>query len=245
MNHKGSNNVLKTRYVPFFAIILLVVLRVAIGWQFLYEGMWKLSTQSTSQPWTSAGFLRNSEGPFRNLFREMTGDADELSWLDEDKVNARWTAWQKRFVNHYGLSEAQQKQIDVLLNGVKLYKSDPNRFPVAELPPKVAEFLSDEKNKGWEKIFRFNAEQQLLEVDGTEHLTPAEKAKLLWLADLEVKDPLPLNPDAFKYEVIVISPDGEKIEQEKKLNRPKFRSLSQTHWIMSTIVRLVSDSVKD
>ena len=49
------------------AVILLVVLRVGIGWQLLYEGMWKINTLSTQTPWTSDGYLKSAQGPFRGL----------------------------------------------------------------------------------------------------------------------------------------------------------------------------------
>ncbi|QDU79053.1 DoxX [Polystyrenella longa] len=198
----------KVRYVPLLAIILLVVLRMAIGWQFLYEGLWKTSTQSTSRPWTAAGYLSNAEGPFRDNFRELVGDPDELDWLNEEKVNARWTAWQNRFVKHYDLSEDQQKRLDTLLNGRDMYASD---AIVEELPPRVAEYLGE---NDWSKFFTFNKDQKRLEVDGEWHMTPAERARLIWLAGLEEMDPPPLTSGAFKYNVITISDDGEKIESE-------------------------------
>jgi hypothetical protein len=44
-------------------VAFIVLLRIAIGWQFLYEGLWKLNTLSSAKPWTSAGYLRASRGP--------------------------------------------------------------------------------------------------------------------------------------------------------------------------------------
>ena len=35
-------------------VTLLVILRIAIGWQFLYEGLWKFQSRQTARPWTSA-----------------------------------------------------------------------------------------------------------------------------------------------------------------------------------------------
>ena len=63
--------------VSGLAILFLVVLRMAIGWQFLYEGMWKLDTFDTARPWSSAGYLKNAQGPLRDKFREATGDPDD------------------------------------------------------------------------------------------------------------------------------------------------------------------------
>ena len=76
------------RYISFAAIVLLVALRIMIGWQFLYEGLWKIDTLDTPQPWTSAGYLKSAQGPMRDLFRGMTGDPDETRWLDQKWVEA-------------------------------------------------------------------------------------------------------------------------------------------------------------
>jgi len=43
----------------------VVVLRVLIGWHFLYEGLSKLTTPG----WSASGYLTQSRGPFAGLFR--------------------------------------------------------------------------------------------------------------------------------------------------------------------------------
>ena len=40
---------------------------MAIGWQFLYEGLWKLNTLSTAKPWSSAGYLRRPRADAQRL----------------------------------------------------------------------------------------------------------------------------------------------------------------------------------
>jgi thiosulfate dehydrogenase [quinone] large subunit len=60
----------------------LVVLRMLVGWHFLYEGLWKLFTPA----WTSAGYLRSAEGLFKPLFSwfgssSMVGLSDTLVTL--------------------------------------------------------------------------------------------------------------------------------------------------------------------
>ena len=54
--------------------ITLVVLRVVIGWHFLYEGLSKL----TNPGWSAAGFLNQSRGPLSGLFRWMASDPGVL-----------------------------------------------------------------------------------------------------------------------------------------------------------------------
>jgi thiosulfate dehydrogenase [quinone] large subunit len=56
----------------------LVILRVAIGWHFLYEGFTKL----LNPDWTSLGYLMDSEGWFEGLFLSMAGNSTLLNILD-------------------------------------------------------------------------------------------------------------------------------------------------------------------
>lgn len=121
------------RQVSFLACFLLVALRVSIGWQFLYEGVWKLNTQSTSKPWTAEGYLANARGPFRERFRAMVDDPDGLQKLDFATMVSRWDDWKSRFLAHYpSLTEDQKYDLDVLLEGAGEYSA-----PLAALPPDV------------------------------------------------------------------------------------------------------------
>jgi thiosulfate dehydrogenase (quinone) large subunit len=51
------------------ALVALTVLRVIVGWHFLYEGIAKL----TSPTWSAVGYMKASRGPFANLFKWMAG----------------------------------------------------------------------------------------------------------------------------------------------------------------------------
>jgi thiosulfate dehydrogenase (quinone) large subunit len=53
----------------------IVLLRVVIGWHFLYEGIAKLSAPS----WSAAGFLSQSRGPFAGIFRGLAADPETLA----------------------------------------------------------------------------------------------------------------------------------------------------------------------
>jgi thiosulfate dehydrogenase [quinone] large subunit len=53
----------------------IVVLRVLIGWHFLYEGLSKLANPA----WSAAGYLRQSRGPFAGLFRSLAADPSVLA----------------------------------------------------------------------------------------------------------------------------------------------------------------------
>ena len=59
-------------------LYLLVLLRIAIGWHFLYEGIAKL----TSPTWSAAGYLRQSRGPFEGVFKWLAGEPNLLAYAD-------------------------------------------------------------------------------------------------------------------------------------------------------------------
>ncbi len=56
----------------------LTILRIGIGWHFLYEGLVKLLDPS----WTSAGFLQSSTGPLSGLFNAMGSSPSAVSIID-------------------------------------------------------------------------------------------------------------------------------------------------------------------
>jgi thiosulfate dehydrogenase [quinone] large subunit len=60
-------------------MISIVVLRVLVGWHFLYEGLSKL----TSAGWSAAGYLRQARGPLSSLFRWMAADPNVLATVNQ------------------------------------------------------------------------------------------------------------------------------------------------------------------
>jgi uncharacterized membrane protein YphA (DoxX/SURF4 family) len=150
------------------AVIFLVVLRLGIGWQLLYEGLWKINTQSTPTPWSAEGYLKNAQGPMRDVFRTMAGDPDDKSWLNAGTVGARWDAWKQRFIKHYGLNDSQQGALTRLIDGSAEYAAQLDRLPEGV----------DFKAAGQDKVIRFDAARKLLLIDGKRHMVPAEKATL-------------------------------------------------------------------
>jgi len=59
-------------------MVAITVLRVAIGWHFLYEGIAKL----TSASWSAAGYLKQARGPFAGLFKWLAGEPNLLANAD-------------------------------------------------------------------------------------------------------------------------------------------------------------------
>jgi thiosulfate dehydrogenase (quinone) large subunit len=86
LGHFMSNN---TTYRPGQQVAL-VALRTVIGWQFLYEAYYKITSPAWSPAgvplgrWTSAGYLKGASGPLAGLFQRM--------------VNSGWTPWLDRAV---------------------------------------------------------------------------------------------------------------------------------------------------
>lgn len=116
-------------HVSLLACLLLVLLRVSIGWQFLYEGVWKLNTQKTAKPWTAEGYLANAKGPFRDYFRSMVDDPDGLKKLDYDATIARLDVWRANFELFYGLNDDQKTKLTLLLDGAPEFRTRLNGLP--------------------------------------------------------------------------------------------------------------------
>ncbi|MCA9102972.1 MAG: hypothetical protein KDA63_17560 [Planctomycetales bacterium] len=87
--------------------MMLVVLRVAIGWHFMYQGLWKLEEPDFS----SEGFLRQAKGPFAERFYAMVPDYQGRDRLDREKQLARLSGIRGAAIEKYGLDEAQQAEL--------------------------------------------------------------------------------------------------------------------------------------
>ncbi|RPJ78193.1 MAG: DoxX family protein [Acidobacteria bacterium] len=60
-------------------MIAITALRVLVGWHFLYEGIRKL----TSASWSASAYLRQTRGPFANLFEWLASDTNMLAYADQ------------------------------------------------------------------------------------------------------------------------------------------------------------------
>ena len=164
------------------AIVFIVLLRISIGWQFLYEGLWKIDSLDTANPWTSAGYLKNAQGPFRDHFRNLTGDPDDLSWVDYDTVAGGWDHWQQAFVAHYELNDEQKARLEAMLNGTSAFVASLEELPEA-VEPNVQ---PDGRFRGsLSNVIRFDADRKRLIVSGKMHLAPHERDALIRMAELD------------------------------------------------------------
>jgi uncharacterized membrane protein YphA (DoxX/SURF4 family) len=94
------------------ARVFLVLLRLAIGWHCLVEGLDKLQNPA----WSSEAYLRESVGPLAPTFRELAGDRllDKLGVTDKDQVPAAlaadYDAYTDAFIAHHDLDSAQTER---------------------------------------------------------------------------------------------------------------------------------------
>jgi uncharacterized membrane protein YphA (DoxX/SURF4 family) len=164
------------RKISSLACVFLVTLRLAIGWHLLYEGLWKIHSQSTAQPWSSEGYLKNASGPLRDYFRGLTGDPNDYRWLDYDAMVEKWDDWHARYLEHYpGVTDGQgaanvANRLHTLINGQPDF-----RVALEALPEGVD--LSK-----WKNAIKFDAKAKRLIVDGKYHLLPGERDDILALA---------------------------------------------------------------
>jgi uncharacterized membrane protein YphA (DoxX/SURF4 family) len=115
--------------------VLLVVLRVAIGWYFLYAGVEKIRShwtgpteyetpagKVTTRPWSSEGFFREAQGPLAPVFRGVLGgDADQvaLKRLTPESVDREINDYVKRFTAFHGLDAEQQQKAEKIADEQK------------------------------------------------------------------------------------------------------------------------------
>jgi len=61
-----------------WTLLAITVMRVFVGWHFLYEGIAKLTAPS----WSAAGYLKQARGPFAGLFKSLAAQPDLLAYAD-------------------------------------------------------------------------------------------------------------------------------------------------------------------
>lgn len=72
-----KNNTIQSGYSNW-QICALTILRVLIGWHFLYEGLVKVYTPG----WTAKNYLLNSVGPFSSFFKSIAQSSQTLNIAD-------------------------------------------------------------------------------------------------------------------------------------------------------------------
>ena len=109
--------ILSSRNYPgFLGALFLVLLRIAIGWHFLTEGLDKIeSTRYGKPPFSAEVYLRSSAGPLAPQFRRMLPDADGLALLDPARLKSGWSETIERIEKHYRFTDDQKSRAKALL----------------------------------------------------------------------------------------------------------------------------------
>lgn len=94
---------LSPRILGQIAIVMLVILRITIGYHFLSEGTEKYRAGD----WTAKPFFANAKGPLAGQFRQMVWDYDGKIRLDRDQTMIVWATYRDRIGTHYGFDEKQ------------------------------------------------------------------------------------------------------------------------------------------
>jgi uncharacterized membrane protein YphA (DoxX/SURF4 family) len=121
------------------AVVMLVVLRVTIGWHFLYEGVWKIVN---ADKFSAAGFLGAAKGPAAPLFYWMVPDMDGRQRLNlQERVDEKgktfftseayedaWARLKDQVIARYGLSgeqaEKAEKTFELYRESLRGYLTD-------------------------------------------------------------------------------------------------------------------------
>jgi uncharacterized membrane protein YphA (DoxX/SURF4 family) len=114
------------------------VLRVAIGWHFLYEGLTKIeSYRDGTRPFSAEGYLTNASGPLRKWLLE---DPDGVAGLEPASVARRWEDALQRLDRRYSLTEEQMTNARTKMRELELAKEE--YFGNADTRKKTAEYVA-------------------------------------------------------------------------------------------------------
>jgi uncharacterized membrane protein YphA (DoxX/SURF4 family) len=154
------------RYYPgFLGAAFLVLLRLAIGWHLLSEGLYKLMSMpevrgevvagkekeglffgryfhpSDTPPFSSEAYNRNASGPFARNFRSLIPDVDSREAINFARLTENWKAELDRFAAHYGFDEKQKDQAALTL--AKQEKDTEDWFNDPETHAKIKQYAEN------------------------------------------------------------------------------------------------------
>jgi uncharacterized membrane protein YphA (DoxX/SURF4 family) len=201
-----------SRYYPgFLGAFFIVLLRIAIGWHFLYEGLEKVeSTVSGSAPFSAEIYVRNATGPFAPYFRDMIPDVDGLALLDREKLTKSWSQEVEQLIDHYRFSDEQKAQarelLDENLQWVDYWFQEPEArqkrekyehdLKEAEAVERNPQSLSYQKERAWDARRSLDADRRQV----TAPLLDREKSLLESVVKIAPPDQVKFSgPDAARW----------------------------------------------
>jgi uncharacterized membrane protein YphA (DoxX/SURF4 family) len=125
----------RARTVTGWTIFFMVILRVFIGWHFLYEGIVKVESGTFS----STPYLMASTGPLKNFFRGMVYDPDGLQRMEQETLHAAIDKRYELIRHHYELDEQQAKVLAAFRDRKKHGKMEGDQID----PVSVDQILKD------------------------------------------------------------------------------------------------------
>lgn len=156
----------------FLGVVFLVLLRITVGWHFLYQGLWKLENPE----FASEGFLAQARGPLADKFHALIPDFEgtERTTLayQEKQLDAALAA----FTARHALDESQKTQAAEVRNyyrdQIAAYLGDAER----------AQAIADARHE-WDRLRADKAKWSPLAGASPENPLPAsdEIAQRPWL----------------------------------------------------------------
>jgi len=94
------------RLLGVTGVLMLVLLRVTIGWHFFSEGFDKFEQPS----WDAKPFFANARGPVASQFRQIVWDYDGSLRTDVEKTKVHFAIFRDRVIKHYKFDDVQKRQ---------------------------------------------------------------------------------------------------------------------------------------
>ncbi len=125
--------------ISWCSCLFLIVLRLVIGWHFMFEGIYKVRTNEGgdtefNKPFTSASYFAEVNGPLGPIMYGIIGNEDEIAMAkltpsgnNDDKPATRmpplvakdWDKYAETFEKEYRLSDEDKKRVAVKLDQAK------------------------------------------------------------------------------------------------------------------------------
>ena len=91
--------------ISMLAVVVLVLLRIAVGWHFLHEGI----TKADQPNFTAEPYLRQAKGPLANWYRNLIPDAYGERRLDIEAMREHWQSQVEAATKHFHYEKRQQE----------------------------------------------------------------------------------------------------------------------------------------
>lgn len=100
-----------------YTCVSLILLRLVIGWHFLFEGLHKIHSLYSPKPFSSEIYFRESSGPLGKFMKGFLPDPDAelIAKLDEKSITNEWNSTFKNFTSSYQLTPEQTKSAEEIL----------------------------------------------------------------------------------------------------------------------------------